>query len=146
MANMVYLLDKKEQVAIQSNIHDNECKLTNKQRRQLQHEFKIHLEKYFKGLLGKGSDYTKVTIWDDMVIVRREGFLTEPEKYITTTQNGDNLVKASRMQITKQYAIDNISYFETQLGAKCIHQTVDVESKKDFWIHVMVFDQLLIEQ
>jgi uncharacterized protein YbcI len=117
---------------------------TNKQRRQLQHEIKIHLEQYSKRL-GKGSDYTKVTIWDNMVILRSRGFLTDPEKYIRSCPRGDNLIKVSRMLIAKQFAIDNIKYFEDKVGAKCIHQTFDVESENDFWIHVMVFDKLLIE-
>jgi len=56
------------------------------------------------------------------------------------------VVKAARMQVAKQHSIDNLPYFEEKLGAKCIHQTYDVESENDFWIHVMVFDQVLIEQ
>ena len=119
--------------------------LTNKQRRQLQHEFKIHMEKYAKKLIGKGSDNTKVIIWDDMLILRCEGFLTEPERFITTTAGGVNLVKGSRMEIAKQFAIDKVPFFEEFLGANCIHQTFDVEADKDFWIHVMVFDKQLIE-
>ena len=60
-------------------------KLNDRQRKQLQHELKIYMEKYFKQKLGKGVDHTKVIIWDDMVIIRGEGFLTEPEKYIVET-------------------------------------------------------------
>ncbi len=119
--------------------------LTNKQRRQLQHEFKIHMEKYAKELIGKGSDHTKVLIWDDMLILRCEGFLTEPERFIATTVSGVNLVKESRMEIAKQFATDKVPFFEEFLGANCIHQTFDVEAGKDFWIHVMVFDKILIE-
>ncbi|WP_335485227.1 DUF2294 domain-containing protein [Neobacillus niacini] len=118
---------------------------TNKQRKQLQHEFKLHMEKYAKGLIGKGSDHTKVVIWDDMMILRCEGFLTEPERFIATTVSGVNLVKESRMEIAKQFATDKVPYIEEFLGASCIHQTFDVEADKDFWIHVMVFDKLLIE-
>lgn len=121
-------------------------KLSNKQRRTLQHEFKIHLDKYFKDLIGKGLDYSKVIIWDDMIIIRGERFLTEVETFIATTPKGSNLVKASRLQVAKQFAIDNLPYFEEKLEAKCVHQTYDVDSCQDFWIHVMVFDQLLIEQ
>ena len=123
-----------------------EYKLSNKQRKQLQHEFKIYMEKYFKSKLGKGVDYTRVIIWDDMLIIRGEKFLTEPEKYIVQTSSGQDVVKAARMQVAKQHSIDNLPYFEEKLGAKCIHQTYDVESENDFWIHVMVFDQVLIEQ
>jgi uncharacterized protein YbcI len=122
-----------------------ECRFTNKERRQLQHEMKIHLEKYFKGLIGKAANYTKVVIWDDTVIIQGEGFLTEPEKFVARGTRGGNLVKQTRMQVAQQFAKDNVPYFEEKLGANCIHQTYDVEANKDFWIHVMIFDQLLIE-
>lgn len=124
----------------------NECKLVNKERKQLQHEFKIYLEKYFKDLLGKSVDHIKVTIWSDLLIIQGEGFLTDPEKFIATTPKGSSLVKASRMQVAKQCAVDNTVYFEEKLGARCIYQTFDVEATKNFWIQVMVFDQLLIDQ
>lgn len=126
--------------------HSNEFKLINKERRQLQHEFKIYLEKYFKDLLGKSVDHIKITIWADLLIIQGEGFLTQPEKYIATTPKGSTLVKASRMQVAKQCAVDNTAYFEEKLGAKCIYQTFDVDANKNFWIQVIVFDQLLIDQ
>ncbi|MGJ7922845.1 DUF2294 domain-containing protein [Neobacillus sp. LXY-4] len=146
MAEPVYLQEKR----IQTGYHHlnekrlNEGKITNQQRRQLQHEIKIYMEKYAKRL-GKGSDFTKVTIWDDMLILRCKGFLTEPEKFIASCAKGGNLIKESRMQIAKQFAIDSVKYFEEKFAANCIHQTFDVESEQDFWIHVMVFDQQLIE-
>jgi uncharacterized protein YbcI len=148
MASLVDFQSKNKSSSSQHYQHDyylNEGKFTNKQRRQFQHEIKIHMERYAKDLIGKGSDFTKVTVWEDMLILRCKGFLTEPEKFITTSSKGSNLVKASRLQIARQFAIDNVPFFEAMLGANCIHQTFDVESDKDFWIHVMVFDQLLIE-
>jgi uncharacterized protein YbcI len=148
VADPVYFQVEKDGASFQYHLHDNklnESKLTNKQRRQLQHEFKIHLEKYWINLIGKGSDFTKVTIWNDMLILRCEGFLTDPEKYVAAAPKGSKLVKESRMHIAKQFAVDNVPYFEAKLGANCIHQTFDVESNKDFWIHVIIFDQLLIE-
>lgn len=123
----------------------SEYKFNNKQRKQLQHEIKIHLEKYLKGLLGKGNDITKVLIWHDLLVIRGERFLTEPEKFIAKTPKGVNLIRASRLQITKHFVDDNVPYFEEKLGAKCIHRTYDVEPENDFWIHIYVFDQMLIE-
>lgn len=123
----------------------NEGKLTFKQRKLLQHEFTLHLEKYFKELIGKGSNYTNVIIWNNMVIIRGEGFLTDPEKFVALEMEGSNLVKLTRMQVAKQISIDNVPYFESKLGANCIRQSFDVDAKNDFWVHIMVFDQLLIE-
>jgi len=120
-------------------------KLNDRQRKQLQHELKIYMEKYFKQKLGKGVDHTKVIIWDDMMVIRGEGFLTEPEKYIVETTAGKDLVNKARMQVAKQHSIDNMPYFETVFGAKAIHQTYMIEAENDFWMHVVVFDRILTE-
>lgn len=121
------------------------CKLNDQQRRQLQHEFKLYMEQYFKEKLGKGVDYTKVVIWDDMMIIRGEGFLTTPEKYINETPSGREVVRAARMQVVKQHAIDNVPYFEEKLAAKAIHHAYELEPENDFWMHVIVFNRILTE-
>lgn len=124
---------------------DSASKLNEKQRKQLQHEFKIYMEKYFKQKLGKGVDRTKVIIWEDMLIIRGEGFLTEPEKYIVETTAGKDVVNSARMQVARQHSIDNMPYFESILGSKAIHQTYMIEAENDFWMHVVVFDRVLTE-
>ncbi|MEN6460983.1 MAG: DUF2294 domain-containing protein [Syntrophomonas sp.] len=121
-------------------------KLNEQQRRQLQHEFKLYMEQYFKDKLGKGVDYTKIVIWDDMLIIRGEGFLTTPEKYINETPSGREVVRAARMQVVKQHAIDNVGYFERRLDAKAIHHAYELEPENDFWMHVIVFDHVLTEK
>jgi len=120
-------------------------KLNEQQRKQLQHEIKLYMEQYFKQKLGKGVDYTKIIIWEDMLIIRGERFLTEPEIYIVQTPSGKEVVRAARMQVAKQHSIDNTVHFEELLQAKSIHQTYDIEPEKDFWIHVIVFDRCLTE-
>ncbi|HEX3010916.1 MAG TPA: DUF2294 domain-containing protein [Syntrophomonadaceae bacterium] len=121
-------------------------KLNEQQRRQLQHEFKLYMEQYFKEKLGKGVDYTKIVIWDDMLVIRGEGFLTMPEKYINETPSGREVVRAARMQVVKQHAIDNVGYFEKRLQAKAIHHAYELEPENDFWMHVIVFDRVLVEK
>ncbi|MDD3365136.1 MAG: DUF2294 domain-containing protein [Syntrophomonas sp.] len=138
----VVKMNFKENGSVES---DQTQKLNDRQRKQLQHELKIYMEKYFKQKLGKGVDHTKVIIWDDMVIIRGEGFLTEPEKYIVATTAGKDLVNSARMQVCKQHSIDNMPYFETVLGAKAIHQTYMIEAEGDFWMHAIVFDRVLTE-
>ena len=120
-------------------------KLDDRQRKQLQHELKMYMKKYFKQKFGKGVDHTKVVIWDDMLIIQGEGFLTDPGKYIVAYPTGKDLVNSARMQVAKQHSIDNMPYFKTILGAKAIHQTYMIEAEKDFWVHVVVFDKILIE-
>ncbi|HWP96566.1 MAG TPA: DUF2294 domain-containing protein [Syntrophomonadaceae bacterium] len=124
---------------------DGRRTLDDRQRKQMQHELKIYMEQYFKKKLGKGVDYTKVVIWDDMLIIRGERFLTDPEIYIVETPAGKEVVRAARMQVARQHAIDNVPYFEERLQARAVHQTYDVEPEKNFWIHVIVFDRTLTE-
>ncbi len=120
-----------------------EPKLSEQQRKKLQHEFKIHMEQYFKQILGKGVDYTKVTICEDMLIIRGEGFLTEPEKFIAQTHLGRRTIRASRSHVAMQHWHDNIRYFEEKLNAKVIHNIGGMEPDRDFWINIMVFDRCL---
>lgn len=120
-------------------------KLNDQQRRQMQHKFKLYMEKYFKEKLNKGVDHTKIILWGDMLIIRGEGFLTEPEKYIVATESGKDVVNAARRQVAKQHSIDNIPYFEGELKAKVIHQMYEIEAENDFWMHAMVFDRVLTE-
>lgn len=130
---------------IYSNEHSQECKLDERQRRQKQHELKIYMDKYFKEKLGKGVDYTKIIISNDMLIIRGERFLTEPEKYIVGTKSGNEVVNQARMHVARQHSIDNMPYFEKLFGAKAIHETYMVEAEKDFWMHTIVFDRVLTD-
>lgn len=124
---------------------DAHKKLDDRQRKQLQHELKVYMEQYFKKKLGKGVGYTKVILWEDMLIIRGERFLTDPEIYIVQTPAGKEVVRAARMQVARQHSIDNMAYFEEKLQARAIHQTYDIEPEKDFWIHIVVFDRVLTE-
>jgi uncharacterized protein YbcI len=125
--------------------YTQECKLDERQRRQKQHELKIYMDKYFKEKLGKGVDYTKIIISNDMLIIRGERFLTEPEKYIVGTTAGNEVVNQARMHVARQHSIDNMPYFEKLFGAKAIHETYMVEAEKDFWMHTIVFDRVLTD-
>jgi uncharacterized protein YbcI len=120
-------------------------KLSEKEIKELQHELMIHMRQYFKRILGRGVDYNRVTIHEDMLIIIGEGFLTEPEKFIAQTPGGANTIIASRMKVVRQHIADNNAYFEERLQAKIIHQTYSVEPEKNFWMHVMIFDRALTE-
>lgn len=124
---------------------NTENKLNDNQRKKYQHEIKIYMEKYFKAKLGKGVDHTKIILWEDMLIIRGKGFLTEPEKYIVETTAGVEVVNSARMQVARQHAIDNLQLFEEGLGAKALHQTYMIDAENDFWMHVVVFDRMLTE-
>lgn len=118
-------------------------RLNEPERKKMQHEFKVYMEQYFKRTLGKSVETTIINIVEDMLIIRGEGFLTEPEKFIVKTPRGKEVIRASRMHVVQQHIVDNINYFENKLGAKAIHQTFEVEAEHDFWMHAIVFDHCL---
>jgi len=49
------------------------------------------------------------------------------------------------MHVAKQHSADNTPYFERLLQAQVLHEAFLVDAKKDFWLHVMVFDRVLTE-
>lgn len=117
--------------------------LSAQERRQLQHEIKTYLIQYFKKNLGRGVDDVKIIIFEDMLITRLTGFLTEPEKYIVKTPNGCEKVRASRRQVGDQQIIDSAPYYEEMLKAKIIYQAYDVDPENDFAGGLIVFDRVL---
>ncbi len=124
---------------------ERECRLDERQRKNKQHTLKIHMEKYFKDKLGKGPENTRIIILNDMLVIRGERFLTEPEKFIVKTDEGSKVINQSRMHVARQHSIDNKSFIEKLLGAKAIHETYMVEAENDFWMHVIVFDRVLVD-
>ena len=118
----------------------SEHRLNEAKRKQMQHDIKIYLQQYFKQELGKGIDYTKIIICEDMLIIRGEGFLTEPEKIVAQTPSGKKIIKALRNHVILQLWQHNKKYLEEKLDAKVIHSFFDIEPEKDFWINTVVFD------
>ena len=47
------------------------------------------------------------------------------------------------MHVAKRHSRDNVPYFEQLFQAKVIHEAFLVDAEKDFWMHVMVFDEML---
>lgn len=122
-----------------------EYKYDERQRKQKQHDLKIYVDKYFKEKLGKGVDYTKVIISNDMLIIRGKRFLTEPEKFIAATAEGNKVINESRMHVAIQHSIDNIPYIEKLFGAKVICESYTIKAENDFWMHVIIFDRVLAD-
>ena len=104
-------------------------RLNDQERRQLQHEFKIYMENTSRISWAKGSIRPKSS-FGTICWLSGRGFLTEPEKYINNTPSGREVVRAARMQVVKQHAIDNVGYFEQRLGATAIHHAYELEPEK----------------
>lgn len=119
-------------------------KLSEQDVKQLQHEINVFVQKYCKETVGKGSDSIKSYIYDDMFIIRGEGFLTDAEKYIAQTPAGSEMVRASRHEGLLRFLHEYNSYLENKFNAKVLHNIFDTEPDKDFWMHTVVFDRKLV--
>lgn len=123
-----------------SNKRGSQKKLNKQEVKQLQHEITIHAQKWTKEKIGKGSNYIKVIIHEDMVIYRGEGILTEPEKFITQVYSGGQIVREARRKVLTESWHELKEYLENKLNVKVIHHVFDIEPENDFWMHIVVFD------
>ena len=121
-------------------------RLNDQERRQLQHEFKIYMEKYFKDKLGKGVDKTKIVIWDDMLVIRGEGFNRAGkihQQYPVGKRGGRGGSNAGgKTACDRQRGL----FLNRGWGATAIHHAYELEPENDFWMHVIVFDRVLTEK
>lgn len=120
-------------------------KLSELKIKQFQHEIKNHIQQFSKDNVGKGSDYVKCTIFEDMMILRGEGFLTELEKYVARTPSGSEKIKASRIEVIERSDEEFRIYLEQLLEAKELHRVYNVEPHNNFWMDIHVFDRRLTE-
>ena len=114
-------------------------RLTEQERKQLQAEFRDYIQQYFKKVLGKGIDFTKVTICEDFLLIRLEGFLTDPEKFIARTNSGKEKVKESRMHVGKEFMADNLPFMEERLQAVTRYYSYDIDPDKDIASVLLLF-------
>lgn len=118
-------------------------RLNEQQIKQLQHEIKTYVQKFSKDNVGKGSDYIKCTIYDDLLIIRGSGFLSELENYLAQTPSGCEKIKASREEIIERSAQEFKMYLEEKFGVNEIHRVFNVEPGNNYWIDIHVFDKRL---
>ena len=68
-------------------------------RMRVETEIARSLTKFYRELLGKGPEETRVYIIDDMLFVRFRGTLTREEQQLVKTERGCQLVKEMREEI-----------------------------------------------
>lgn len=117
------------------------AKFNEQEIKQLQHEITIYTQQWSKEKVGKGSNIIKVLIFQDMLIYRGEGILSDTEKYIS--QVNPDIIREARHRVLAEYWPELVEYLEKILKAQIIHHIFDIEAQKDFWMHVIVFDQYL---
>lgn len=115
--------------------------LSEAEKKQLQHEINIYVQKYSKETVGKGSDFIKSYIFEDMFIIRGEGFLSEAEKYLSQTPSGCETVRASRMEGIRRFLDIYNQLLQEKFHALVVRNFFDVKPKTDSWAHMVVFDR-----
>lgn len=123
------------------NKNKKKAKFNEQEIKQLQHEITIYTQQWSKEKVGKGSNIIKVLIFQDMLIYRGEGILSDTEKYIS--QVNPDIIREARARVLAEYWPELMEYLEEILKAQIIHHIFDIEAEKDFWMHVIVFDQYL---
>lgn len=68
-------------------------------RMKIESEVARAMTKFYRDLLGKGPEETKVYIIDDLVLVRLRGTLTREEQQLARTQRGCQLIKEIREEL-----------------------------------------------
>lgn len=115
--------------------------LTEKKRKEIQHDMKIFTEQYFKSLLGKGLDVVRVQIFEDLVVIRGIGFLTCAELNIAKSSvAGANQIRELRMSLSGGYLDAAADKLTSLLGVKILQKLADVNSSSDFVMGVFVLD------
>jgi len=117
-------------------------------RKQKQHQIANYLKQWLKETMDKGPESLLVTIADDMIIVRTEGYLTKIEKYIIKnkpTQFTKSLRKV-RLEVVNSAFREGIimNYLENAVDAKVVCTLFESYPEEEFSVWLVMFDRKLV--
>jgi len=104
------------------------------------------MKQYIKNKLDKGPDGMRVTITDNMIILRSERYLTRMEKYIIKNEpTGVATVKSIRTDAVTGIINEGgpISFIEELVQAKAVYVVYDSYPQDEYCIIILVFDRIL---
>jgi uncharacterized protein YbcI len=108
---------------------------------KIEGEISRAMTKYYREMLGKGPEETKVYIIEDMVLVRFRGILTRKEQQLVRTQRGCELVKEMR-QVLRDSNIDEEERIITDCtGFSVISSYCDLSTKTGEMVIIFIMDQ-----
>lgn len=108
---------------------------------KIEGEISRAMTKYYREMLGKGPEETKVYIIEDMVLVRFRGSLTRKEQQLVRTQRGCELVKEMR-QVLRDSNIDEEERIITDCtGFSVISSFCDLSTKTGEMVLIFIMDQ-----
>ncbi len=120
--------------------------LDEQERRQIQHQIANYVKQCIKEKVDKGPEAMQVTIVNDMIIIRSEGYLTRIEKYIIEKEpGGAETVKSMRADAIAGILSEGelVSYLEEQVGAKATYSMHDSYPQDEYCIWLFLFDRKL---
>jgi uncharacterized protein YbcI len=92
--------------------------------------------------MGKGPSQIKTTFCKNWAISEMEGNLSPVEKFIATSDDGKQMLRAARTEMVKDIYRNNPPVeMEELLGAKFVELFVDINIEKDKGMSIFVFDE-----
>ena len=108
---------------------------------KIEGEISRAMTKYYREILGKGPEETKVYIIEDMVLVRFRGSLTRKEQQLVRTQRGCELVKEMRQVLRDSNIDEEERIIMDCTGFQVISSHCDLSTKTGEMVLIFIMDQ-----
>lgn len=107
-------------------------------------EFSNLVRSFRKRHMGKGPRQIKTTFCKNWAITEMEGNLSPVEKFMATSDDGKQMLRAARTEMVKEiYQKNQPIEMEELLGAKFTDLFVDIDIEKDKGMSIFIFDENL---
>lgn len=108
---------------------------------KIEGEISRAMTKYYREMLGKGPEETKVYIIEDMVLVRFRGILTRKEQQLVRTQRGCELVKEMRQVLRDSNIDEEERIIMDCTGFQVLSSHSDLSTKTGEMVLIFIMDQ-----
>ncbi|MCM3118102.1 DUF2294 domain-containing protein [Neobacillus sp. MER 74] len=111
--------------------------------KNLEHQFSMLVREIRKEYVGNGPKEITTKFIGSWAISEMKGNLTNVEKFMITSENGDQMVHETRTRFVKEIykKPEVLIRFENLMGAKVVGLFSDINIKEDIAMTVFVFDQ-----
>lgn len=111
--------------------------------KNLEHQFSMLVREIRKEYVGNGPKEITTKFIDSWAVSEMKGNLTNVEKFMLTSESGEQMVHETRTRFVKEiYKKPEVQLrFENLMGAKVIRLFSDINIKEDIAMTIFVFDQ-----
>lgn len=107
-------------------------------------EFSNLVRSFRKRHMGKGPSQIRTTFCKNWAISEMEGNLSPVEKFMATSDDGKQMLRAARTEMVKEmYRRNQPVEMEAFLGAKFVELFVDIDIENDKGMSIFIFDENL---